>query len=251
MTRDTSSPSSGDPRRDRWKAHRAARREELLQAVVDAVRQHGPGIGMEDVSSLSGIAKPVFYRYFTDKSDLYRAVGRLVAERIAGTVMAAVDAQAEPRAMVAAGIDAFLRTIEQEPDLYRFVLHPPSGAAGDPVADYSTVVGLHVSRVLGDRVRSAGLDSGVAEPWGFAMVGAVRAASERWLEQPALSRDALGRYLTDLLWSGAAGAYAAAGVAVPRLQAVADEQRRPRAHEAGNESDPPAEAGGSRSSGQL
>ena len=222
MAAETSTPAP-DGRRERWRLHREARRTELIAAVVETVRARGASVGMDDVTTVSGIAKPVFYRYFADKSDLYRAVGRMVAERIAGEVVAAVDGQAEPRAMVAAGIDAFLREIEREPDLYRFVLHPPGGPAGDPVSDYSSVVGLHVSRVLGDRMRTAGLDSGVAEPWGFAMVGAVRAASERWLEQPALSREALGRYLTDLLWSGAAGAYAAAGVPVPRLQAVPDD----------------------------
>jgi hypothetical protein len=62
---------------------------------------------------------------------------------------------------------------------------------------------MHVSRVTGDLLRAAGLDSGVAEPWGFAMVGAVRSSAERWLEQRTMSREALAGYLTDLLWSGA------------------------------------------------
>ena len=110
--------------------------------------------------------------------------------------------------MVAAGVDAFLRGVEEEPDLYRFVLQRPASAAA--VSDYSAVVGMHASRLLGDILRSAGLDSGVAEPWGFAMVGAVRVAAERWLDQRTMSREALADYLTDLLWSGCRSAYASA-----------------------------------------
>jgi hypothetical protein len=74
------------------------------------------------------------------------------------------------------------------------------------------VVGKHVSRLTGDLLRAAGRDSGVAEPWGFAMVGAVRTAAERWLDEPTMSREALASSLTDLLWSGARSAPSAAGL---------------------------------------
>ena len=197
-------PPIPDGRRQRWAAHRAARRAELLEAVITAVRERGPGVDMDDVTAVSGVAKPVFYRYFADKADLYAAVGREVAERIVADVVAAVDGQREPRAIVAAGVDAFLRGVEQDPQLYRFVLQRPANAAA--VSDYSAVVGKHISRLTGDLLRAAGRDSGVAEPWGFAMVGAVRSAAERWLDEPTMSREALAASLTDLLWSGARSA---------------------------------------------
>ena len=200
-----------DGRRQRWAAHRATRRQELLEAVIAAVRERGPGVDMDDVTAVSGIAKPVFYRYFSDKADLYASVGREVAERIVADVVAAIDGQRKPRAIVAAGIEAFLRGVEQDPQLYRFVLQRPANAAA--VSDYSAVVGKHVSRLTGDLLRAAGRDSGVAEPWGFAMVGAVRTAAERWLDEPTMSREALASSLTDLLWSGARSAPSAAGPA--------------------------------------
>ena len=97
------------------------------------------------------------------------------------------------------------RALERDPDLYRFVLQRPVTAAA--VQDYTTVVGMHVTRMIGDVLRAAGQDSGMAEPWGFAMVGAVRSAAERWLEQRTMSREALAGYLTDLLWAGGRSAY--------------------------------------------
>lgn len=192
----------GDGRRDRWAAHRAARRAELLEAVLAAVRERGPGVDMDDVAAVSGVAKAVFYRYFKDKADLYRAVGRTVGERLVQDVVAAVGGTTAPREMIAAGVEAFLVAVEEDPHVYRFVLQ---NSANAPVAsDYAAVLGKHVSRVTGDLLRAAGRDAGVAEPWGFAMVGAVRYAAERWLDEPTLSREALAGYLTDLLWNGAA-----------------------------------------------
>lgn len=212
MTATEASPPDG--RRQRWAAHRAARRQELIAAVIATVHAHGPAIDMEQVRRESGIAKQVFYRYFDDKADLYVAVGREVGERIVADVVRAVDAEDEPRARLRAGIEAFLGTVEAEPDLYRFALRSPA-ATTTAVGDYGQVVGLHVSRLIGDLLRAGGLDSGMAEPWGFAMVGAVRAAAERWLEEPVLSRTALADYLTALLWDGAASAAREAGIDPP------------------------------------
>lgn len=218
MARSGNPPAHGDGRRDRWTEHRAARRAELIAAVVSAVRERGPAVDMDDVTAVSGIAKPVFYRYFKDKADLYLAVGRDAAERLVGDVVSAVEGQQDPRAMVAAGVTAFLSGVEADPDVYRFVLQRPATAAA--VSDYSTVVGMHISRLMGDLLRGAGLDSGVAEPWGFAMVGAVRTAAERWLDQRTLSREALAASLTELLWSGCGSAGAAVGAATPALRSV-------------------------------
>lgn len=221
---DPGNPPEQDGRKQRWTQHRVARRQELIDATIAAVRERGAAIGMDDVAAVSGIAKQVFYRYFSDKADLFLAVGRDVAERIASDVLAAVDGASSPRAMVAAGVEAFLKDVESDPELYRFVLQRPLTAAA--VNDYTEVVGMHVSRVIGDALRAAGQDSGVAEPWGFAMVGAVRSAAERWLEQRTMSREALAGYLTDLLWAGGRSAYraAAAPPIVPRSLPPTSEQ---------------------------
>ncbi|HEY2428805.1 MAG TPA: TetR family transcriptional regulator [Acidimicrobiales bacterium] len=191
-----------DGRRERWRDHRQTRRVELMAAVIAAVPVLGPRPGLDDIAAHSGIAKPVFYRYFADKADLYLAVGRTVAETVVTEITDAINREATPDAMLAAGIDAYLSRVEEGPELYRFVAHPPIEGAGDPLTSYATVVGLHVSRVIGDFLRAGGLDSGAAEPWGFGLVGMVRAAAERWLEHPTMSRQALSASLSQLAWSG-------------------------------------------------
>lgn len=202
--------TSSDGRSERWRSHRAARRQELILGAVAAVRERGALLGMDDVAAVSGVTKPVFYRYFSDKADLFRAVGRWAAEDVVAEVELVVGLQSEPRDMLVAGINAFLTRLEVDGELYRFVLHPPlgKGDVDDTVGDYSTVLGLRIARIIGDRLREAGLDSGAAEPWGFGIVGTVRAAGERWLDNRTMSREALSAYLVELLWGGLLGAVA-------------------------------------------
>lgn len=169
------------------------------------VAKRGAGVGMDDIASTSGIAKPVFYRYFTDKSDLFLAVGCKVAESVVAQTTAAINQASSPRAKLEAGIGAYIASIEANPELYRFAAARPAtrpSPGGDLLDDYASVVGLHVARIIGEYMREAEMDSGAAEPWGFGIVGLVRSATDRWLEQPTMSRAALVSYLTDLVWPG-------------------------------------------------
>jgi len=197
MTRH-SKVSSRDGRSERWRAHRDARRAELISVVISVVTDHGAEVGMDDISRASGIAKPVFYRYFNDKADLFLAVGRTAAEEVVAQTTAAIDSAESPRAKLAAGIDAYLATIESRPALYRFV------AQHRDLNDYATIVGLHATGVISEFMRQAGLDSEGAELWGFGIVGMTRSAADRWLEDRTMSRSDVVRHLTDLVWPGLA-----------------------------------------------
>ncbi len=208
---------SGDGRRARWDAHRESRRRELVDAAIEAIRRHGAGIGMDEIATEASTSKPVLYRYFADRTELYLAVCERAATPLLETLTEALSRPGGPRALLEAGIDAYLGFIEREPELYRFVVQHPlvdRRPAKDPVADYSTLIALHVARIIGDAARELGLDSGVAEPWAHGLVGMVRAAGDAWLGRPAMSRSTLASYLVDLSWTGVGGALAAAGADV-------------------------------------
>jgi AcrR family transcriptional regulator len=188
-----------DGRSERWKAHRETRRRELIAAAMAVISDLGADVGMDDISKASGIAKPVFYRYFKDKADLFVEVGRAAAELVVEETTVAIDAAESPRAKLEAGIDAYLAGIESRYELYRFVVRHR-----DP-GDYATIVGLHASRVIAEFMRHTDMDADAAEIWGFGIVGLVRAAADRWLEQRTMSRSDVVRYLTDLIWTGQSG----------------------------------------------
>jgi AcrR family transcriptional regulator len=209
---------STDARRERWRGHREARRAELVAAAVRAVRVHGPGVGMEDIAAEAGVTKPVLYRMFTDKADLYLAVGQhMAADFLARLAPAMADLeQAESRERIAAVVDVYLAAIEDDPQLYRFVVQQQGldrRPDKDLVSDYVALVGNALARIIGDRARAHGLDAGPAEPWGHGLVGLVQATADWWIThgQP-ISRAALTEYLTQLIWQGLAGTLNAAGV---------------------------------------
>lgn len=210
----TTNRAREDGRRTRWDEHRTARRAELVEAAVRAVHAHGAGVGMDEIAAEAGTSKTVLYRYFDDKADLHDAVGRRVAEDVVAAIAAALDRTLHPREHVAAVIDTYLRVLEEEPELYRFVVRRrfADSSAGDPVSEYSGVVAAQLARAMGDRLRFAGLDSGGAEPWGHGIVGLVQSAGDWWLDRQPMSRAGLTDYLTTLIWGGFAGLYAAAGV---------------------------------------
>lgn len=189
--------------------HRAQRRAELVQAAIRAVQRYGADVGMDLIAAEAATSKTVLYRYFADKADLHQAVGRRVAEDVVAAVEAQLAAEREPRALVAAVVDTYLRAIEAEPELYRFVVERAvSPAAGDPLGDYSRRVAAELSRILGDRLRAVQADSGAAQPWAHGVVGLVQAAGDWWLQTRALSRESLRDYLTALIWDGFAGVFA-------------------------------------------
>lgn len=205
---------SGDGRRGRWDGHREQRRAELTAAAVEAIRQHGPEIGMEGIAAHAGVSKPVLYRYFADKSELWLAVGQVAGQMVLDDMIPAVAAVREDRAIVAAAIDIYLARIESDLNLYRFVVHQPDIARRrDVVADVMDTVASGLARIFGDQLRARGLDSGAALPWAYGVVGYVQAVGDWWLrQQQPISREALGEYLTTFLWSGISGMRRAADV---------------------------------------
>jgi hypothetical protein len=74
------------------------------------------------------------------------------------------------------------------------------------VSDVVETVASGLARILGDRLRANGLDSGPALPWAYGVVGYVQTVGDWWLRaQQPISRPALAEYLTTLLWGGVAG----------------------------------------------
>ena len=203
---DTTAP---DGRRTRWDSHRRARREQLVDAAVRAIRVHGAGVGMDQVAAAAGTSKAALYRYFADRGELYMAVCTRVSDRLMGQLTAAIAAEDAPRERLAAAIDAYLRVIEADPDVYRFVHHRPvvgRPVTADPMRDLSAQVGAQVARLIDEQLVGAGLDSSAAGPWGHGIVGLVQSAADHWLDQrPAMSRELLRDHLTDLAWGGLAG----------------------------------------------
>jgi AcrR family transcriptional regulator len=203
-----------DGRSARWDEHRLARRRELVEAAVRAVREHGAQVGMDEVAATAGTSKTVLYRHFADRAGLYAAV----AHRVDGTIVRGItraageepSAAREPRAVIRAVIAAYLHLVEDDPEVYRFIVNAPivppgERPEGDVTAGMTGRIAEHVAGIIG-----AGLGSPVTGPtahlWGVALVGMVRAAADDWLAdggaRSGRTADDLADDLTTVVWDG-------------------------------------------------
>jgi AcrR family transcriptional regulator len=227
----TETRATPDGRSARWDEHRQARRAELVEATLGAIRTHGAAVGMDEVAAAAGTSKTVFYRHFTDRAGLWTAV----AERVDGTIVRgltrAADGPADgppaeadraepttpgraglPRSRVRAVIAAYLHLVETDPEVYRFIvtapLVPPGERPnGDVAAGLTDRIARHVADLVGSGLR-AGAEGASSAPrlWGVAVVGMVRATADAWLAAGGAaggqSSDELADDLTTLVWDG-------------------------------------------------
>jgi AcrR family transcriptional regulator len=198
-----------DRRDSRWDEHRRTRREQLVQATVDAVARHGAGVGMDEIAAEAGTSKTVVYRHFTDRTELYVAVCTRVASQLLPKLRDAIESSDKPREMVAAAIDTYLGFLEADPELYRFVVHQQAldrPADRDPISSLSDLVGDQAAAIVGLALERSGHDARAAAPWGHGVVGMVRSAADWWLRaQRPMLRSELTAHLTDLAWAGLSG----------------------------------------------
>ncbi|MCW2678979.1 MAG: transcriptional regulator, TetR family [Frankiales bacterium] len=182
---------------------RAARREALLDAADRIVRRDGPAASMATIAAEAGITKPILYRHFGDKGGLYAALADRYTGRLLGELQDALETGRTRRDRVERTIGAYLRVIEQEPQVYRFLVHSDEAAGASHVRSFTR----RLSTLL-----AAGMAAELSAPevrasaWAHGVVGMVQAAGDWWLETGSCSREELVQELTALLF----GAYAQA-----------------------------------------
>lgn len=223
------SSAQPDGRDARWAAHRVARRRELVDAALRAIRRHGAGVGMDEIAAEAGTSKTVIYRHLGDRLGLYLAVcesvDALILAEIDAAASATSDGDGDARAtgssarrtpgpaMLGAVIDSYLRLVERDPEVYRFVVRRPDVTLPEGPGDPVTGLSGRIADNLFDLLLAFGPDTeearGRARAFAWSVVGLVKESADRWLESPGgLSRAQLAAHLAALAHGGLAGALA-------------------------------------------
>lgn len=197
----------GDGRRRRWEEHKRARREDFVSAAVRAIREHGTDVSLDDIAAEAGVSKPVLYRHFADKADVFAAVlDRIASEMFLPLVAAELSTEKDDETLLRDAVSAYVGLVVSEPKLYHFVFtHNALGTRGDFVASMEDVIAQGLSAMMADRLRQEGGDSGGAEPWAYGVVGMVQLAAHRWMNHQVMSAEALVDYLVAMAWQGLSG----------------------------------------------
>jgi AcrR family transcriptional regulator len=178
-------------------ARRAERREQLLDAAIGAVRDRGRSVSMDALAAAGGVTKPIIYRHFGDRDGLVQAIAERFVADLLGELRAALMRSDDGQTLLVDTIDAYLRFVEREPNVYRFLQRQTPDVTG-----FAHQVAREVALVLGERLRVAGLDSGAAEPWAHGLVGMVHLAGDWWVDHKTMTRERLVTYLMQLSWDG-------------------------------------------------
>ena len=186
-------------------ARRAARREQLLDAAIAAIKRHGADDSMTEIASEAGVTKPILYRHFGHRHGLYQAIAERYVRSLSGEIERAFSSSLDHRDLLAATLDAYLSFLDRETSVYRFLSHRALEERPEMQATltgFRTQVALELSGLLADRLGPRGLNEATTEPWAFALVGMATAVGEWWMEKRSMSREQLVTELTAALWGG-------------------------------------------------
>ncbi len=208
---------TGDARTDRWVAHRAAVREELLDATLQAIEQFGPDVAMDDIAKLARVPKPKLYRYFTDKGELFDAVSdrvnKLLLERIAPHF--AIPGTTEQA--VRDALTSYIELVDERPNLFRFLVNShfiDGQAAMEKVRTGGMALAATGSSLLSMILKSHGADDEGVDIVVDALLGSVGLGVLRWLNYPTISKEELVEQMYVIVWGAFSAVLESRGVSL-------------------------------------
>jgi AcrR family transcriptional regulator len=202
-----------DARSERWRAHRESRRETFVDATIRAIGRHGPDVGMDEIAAEAGVTKPVLYRHFADKADLYLAVGSRATELLMAEIVPALADDGAIYDRIRRAVGCYVIFVDEYRELYRFLVLRPHPAKQNLVQQDKTKIAAVLSDLLEAYLKLFRMDTTLAGPSAYGIVGLVQGAGEWWLEHPtAMTRDQLTEHLTMLIWHGIDGVLRSGGI---------------------------------------
>lgn len=109
----------------------AARREQLIDAALEVILEHGyGGVSIEAIARRAGVTRPVVYDHFPNLGRLLHALvereERISVEQLEEVVPEETGGR-DPVEVLASGVRKFLEAVERRPATWRIILLPLEG----------------------------------------------------------------------------------------------------------------------------
>src|SRR3954471_6474576 len=186
----------------------ADRRTQLLEAADRIVQRDGSAASMNLIAAEAGITKPILYRHFGDKGGLYRALAERHIDDLLQRLRDALTTRGGLRARTRATVDAYLTSVEEQPQVYRFLIERAAveepGVRGQ-VEGFVRRFGAELATGIANEPELAGVDPHRAVVWAHAIAGMVQSTGDWWLANPQVPRAQVVDELVALLWDGFGG----------------------------------------------
>lgn len=182
----TSAPVDG--RTARWSGQRDRRRDEFVEAALQAIALYGAQTSTEQVANHVGVTRTKLYRYFDGAAELHHSIARRASEMLIAAQRPLRNPTGSAIEVVTNAVSAHLRWRIEHPNLYGYLTrHSLSDDANGVAAirEVNNAVAANLSEVVGAYLRASELDDRNAEPLCFGIVGFVESATTHWLNSPA------------------------------------------------------------------
>jgi AcrR family transcriptional regulator len=184
------------------------RRSQLLAAADRVVQRDGSAASMNLIAAEAGITKPILYRHFGDKGGLYRALAERHIDDLLQRLRDALTTRGGLRARTRATVDAYLASVEEQPQVYRFLIERAAveepGVRGQ-VEGFVRRFGAELATGIANEPELSGVDPARALVWAHAIAGMVQSTGDWWLSNPQVPRAEVVDELVALLWDGFGG----------------------------------------------
>jgi AcrR family transcriptional regulator len=183
---------------------RQVRRAQLLDAALEVfVAQGYHAAALDEIAERAGVTKPVLYRHFPGKLDLYLALLQQAADRIIGATREALASTPDNKQRVAATVRVFYAYVSDAAGAFRLVFEsdltsePAVRALVDRVTDSCAA---EITEVIS---ADTGLSAEESRLLAVALVGMAQVSARFWLDgRGELTEGEAASLISSLAWRG-------------------------------------------------
>ena len=218
-----------DARSERWREHRKKVRREIVEAAFRAIDRLGPDLSVREIAEEAGTAKPKIYRHFTDKSDLFQAIGERLRDMLWAGIFPSINlATDSAREVIRRSVEEYVTLVDKHPNVLRVFIQARSGSTSDATLrtlNEGREITLAMADMFDNELREMELDHAAVELAAHAAFGSAASATEWWLgpdpESPRrMPRDQFEAHLTTIMMGVIVGTAEALGIAVDPAQPI-------------------------------
>jgi AcrR family transcriptional regulator len=174
-----------DARSERWREHRKIVRGQIVDAAFRALDNRGPELSIREIAEEAGTAKPKIYRHFTDKSDLFQAIGERLRDMLFAAIFPSIDLTNDSvRHIVASSVEHYVDLVDQHPNVLRFLVQ---GRFVDQSESTMRALnkGREITQAMADlfnhELREMELDPAALQLAAYTTFGSAASATDWWL----------------------------------------------------------------------
>lgn len=221
-----------DARSERWREHRKKVRAEIVDAAFRAIDRLGPVVSLREIAEEAGTAKPKIYRHFTDKSDLWQAIGERLRDMLWAAIFPSINFATDPaREVIRRSVEQYVLLVDDHPNVVRFLIQgsrvPEQSESTIRALNEGREITLAMAEIFNNELREMELDRATIELAAFATFGSATSATDWWLgpgpDSPRrMPRDEFIAHLTTIMLGAINGTTALLGIKIDPEQPIHD-----------------------------